>query len=200
MGYHIPTGMPSAFPSGYMFISWQDAVWDDWLCTRREQTGVHGSSENILVAPYSLQGKMSSLSHTGETACHNPSYTCVNLIALFLWKLNVERAIPSDRSFWERTWADFGTESKYQWLEHCCVFQNPVASQGKRNKGICDVWWVRLLSPGMPVSLPNYTDTIAKILGKPGKVCCGCPDRLGDKSFIYLTWLVGKGRTSLPCF
>lgn len=44
-----------------------------------------------------------------------------------------------------------------------------------------------MLSPGMPVSLPNYTDTIAKKLDKPGKVCCGCPGRLGDKSFIYLT-------------
>lgn len=142
-------------------------------------------------------GKMSSLSHTGEAACHNLSYTC---LPFFLWKPNRERAIPSDRSFWWRTRADLGTEKKCQRLERWCVFRNPAASQGKRNKGICDVWWVRMLSPGMPVSLPNYTDTIAKKLDKPGKVCCECPGPLGDKSFIYLTWLVGKGRTSAPCF
>lgn len=44
-----------------------------------------------------------------------------------------------------------------------------------------------MLSPGVIVSLPNYTDTIAKKLDKPDKVCCGCPGLLGDKSLIYLT-------------
>jgi len=44
-----------------------------------------------------------------------------------------------------------------------------------------------MLSPGMSVSLPNYIDTTAKKLDKPGKVYCGCPGCLGDKSFIYLT-------------
>lgn len=36
LGYHIPTGMPSVFPSGYTSLSWQDVVQDDQICTRRE--------------------------------------------------------------------------------------------------------------------------------------------------------------------
>lgn len=50
-----------------------------------------------------------------------------------------------------------------------------------------DVQWVKMPSLGTSVSLTNCTDTIAKKLDKPGKVCCGCPGCLGDKSFIYLT-------------
>lgn len=169
------------------------------LCTGRAQTGAWGSSENTRVVPYAAQGKINSVFHTDEEASHKPSYTCVNLFAFFLWEPKIGCAITSDTSFWWRMRAGFGTESKCQWLNHYCVFQSPAACQGKRRKRICDVEWVRMLPLGMSVSLTNCRDTIAKKLGKPGRVCCGCPGCLGDKSFIYLTWLVGKRRASVPC-
>lgn len=136
--------------------------------------------------PLFTAGNNELISYMWEAVCHNPN--------LPLFSGNQTQSRQSHPSGVSDEDCDLSTENKCQWLKQCCVFQNPTDSQGKRNKRICNVWWVRMLSPGRIVSLSNYTDTVTE--DKPGKVCCGCPGRLGDKNLIYLTWLVNN----LPCF